>query len=410
MSAPMGRRLYNLLRIKWSTNITQKMAKSKFEYVRQFEIPDKCVLNCWIIVRIDGKNFHRFSDDHKFEKPNDPRALHLMNTAAATVMSDFKDIVIAYGQSDEYSFVFKKDTTLYSRRASKIMTNVVSKFSASYVFHWTKYFQGEEQHLQYPPAFDGRVVLYPSNKNMRDYLSWRQADCHINNLYNTAFWGLVIKKGLTRRDAEARLRGTFSGDKNEILFSECDTNYNNEPEFYRKGTVLMWDKYVYKVDVITPSNKDGAGTSTTKSKGTKHEPQAESSKKSKSVTNQNAPFKVGGIHTGLRTKPIVVCDHCDIIGDQFWLDHPHILGIDDDKPSESPSGDGRTAQKPESIVFENLDGIVEVPFPKHRLYKCDANETLYSSSSVQERGTSDSISTSEVNDTVGCNVVTSDRS
>ena len=40
-----------------------------------------------------------------------------MNTAAAMVMSDFRDIVIAYGQSDEYSFVFKKDTMLYSRRA-----------------------------------------------------------------------------------------------------------------------------------------------------------------------------------------------------------------------------------------------------------------------------------------------------
>ena len=25
--------------------------------------------------------------------------------------------------------------------------------------------------------FDGRVVLYPTEKNLRDYLSWRQADC-----------------------------------------------------------------------------------------------------------------------------------------------------------------------------------------------------------------------------------------
>ena len=60
---------------------------------------------------------YRFSDDHNFEKPNDPRALMLMNKAAATVMNDFKDIVIAYGQSDEYSFVFRKDATIYSRRA-----------------------------------------------------------------------------------------------------------------------------------------------------------------------------------------------------------------------------------------------------------------------------------------------------
>ena len=27
--------------------------------------------------------------------------------------------------------------------------------------------------------FDGRVVLYPTEKNLRDYLSWRQADCKL---------------------------------------------------------------------------------------------------------------------------------------------------------------------------------------------------------------------------------------
>ena len=45
---------------------------------------------------------HRFSDEHGFEKPNDQRALQLMNICAETVMREFTDIVIAYGQSDEY--------------------------------------------------------------------------------------------------------------------------------------------------------------------------------------------------------------------------------------------------------------------------------------------------------------------
>jgi tRNA(His) guanylyltransferase len=30
--------------------------------------------------------------------------------------------------------------------------------------------------------FDARAVLYPSDRTLRDYLSWRQADTHINNL------------------------------------------------------------------------------------------------------------------------------------------------------------------------------------------------------------------------------------
>ena len=35
------------------------MAKSKFEYVRHFEAVDRCLPNTWIVVRIDGKGFHK---------------------------------------------------------------------------------------------------------------------------------------------------------------------------------------------------------------------------------------------------------------------------------------------------------------------------------------------------------------
>ncbi|XP_064456277.1 probable tRNA(His) guanylyltransferase [Ornithodoros turicata] len=231
-----------------------KMAKSKFEYVRDFEVEDRCLPNCWIIVRIDGKGFHKFSDVHKFEKPNDKRALDLMTHCAQRVMKEFTEICLAYGQSDEYSFVFRKDTQVYNRRSSKITTNLCSLFSSSYVFYWHDFFSDP---LKYPPAFDGRVVLYPTNQNLMDYLSWRQADCHINNLYNTVFWALVQEGGLTPRQAEERLRGTVSADKNEILFQEFKTNYNNLPPLYRKGTVVVRELVGANGDLSENNEKPG---------------------------------------------------------------------------------------------------------------------------------------------------------
>lgn len=73
---------------------------------------------------------------------------------------------------------------------------------------------------------------------MRDYFSWRQVDCHINNLYNTAFWGLVIKGGMGRTEAERRLKGTLAKEKNEILWG-LGCNYNREEEKWRKGSVVF---------------------------------------------------------------------------------------------------------------------------------------------------------------------------
>lgn len=41
---------------------------------------------------------------YNFEKPNDRRALDLMNTAAKAVVADLPDITISYGVSDEYRY------------------------------------------------------------------------------------------------------------------------------------------------------------------------------------------------------------------------------------------------------------------------------------------------------------------
>lgn len=37
-------------------------------------------------------------------------------------------------------------------------------------------------------------------------------------------------------------QGTLSSDKNELLFSDFQINYNTLPELYRKGTVLIRSK------------------------------------------------------------------------------------------------------------------------------------------------------------------------
>ena len=51
------------------------MAHSAFEYVRKFEQHEACLPDTWIVVRIDGRSFHRLTSVHEYEKPNDDRGL-----------------------------------------------------------------------------------------------------------------------------------------------------------------------------------------------------------------------------------------------------------------------------------------------------------------------------------------------
>jgi tRNA(His) guanylyltransferase len=85
------------------------------------------------------------------------------------------------------------------------------------VFHWIGFFGPIR--LQNPPAFDARVVMYPTDKNLKDYLGWRQADVHVNNLYNTAFWGLVLKKGFSNSQVQQFFQATYIPFRYEYIYN-----------------------------------------------------------------------------------------------------------------------------------------------------------------------------------------------
>ncbi|MCO5559350.1 hypothetical protein L7F22_012948 [Adiantum nelumboides] len=226
--------------------------------------------------------FIRFSDAHDFQKPNDMGALNLMNDCAKAVMEDLPDIVFAYGISDEYSFVIHRGSNLYKRRASKLVSIIVSLFAATYVFKWQTRFSDKQ--LQYPPAFDGRAICYPEISILRDYLSWRQVDCHINNQYNTCLWSM-IRAGKSKDCANNVLKGTRVDFKNEMLFKDYGINYNDLPAIFRKGS------YVFRKTVSA------------------------------------AAMMENNVKVCVKQRYVLTIEHGDIISDTFWKENPHILGM-----------------------------------------------------------------------------------
>ncbi|GER35126.1 tRNA(His) guanylyltransferase 1 [Striga asiatica] len=265
--------------------------KTESDYVRSFQYKRKLMPFTWIVIRIDGCHFHRFSEVHEFEKPNDVQALNLMNSCATGVLEEFKDIIFAYGVSDEYSFVLKRESQLYGRHASDIVSAVVSFFSSVYTMKWNEFFPHKE--LKYPPYFDGRAVCYPSCEILRDYLSWRQVDCHINNQYNTCFW-MLVKSGKSKSEAQNFLKGTQTQEKNELLdeLSGISNYYQTSHPMFRQGSSVYWDRETMLVD----GKEEGSG---------------------------------------VKSRKIVVVKHCNIIESSFWEAHQDIL---DEKPHSFQNG------------------------------------------------------------------------
>lgn len=291
------------------------MAHSKYAYVRAFEEATNPLLlpDCFVVVRVDGLSFRRLS--RVFQKPNDKRSCDLMVRAAQSVMKRFSpDVGLAYGQSDEFSFVFRRKTNCFNRRVNKFVSLVPSVFSAAFARNWSHFFP--DTSLDEDQAFDGRAVLYPSTDVLRDYLSWRQVDCHINNLYNSTFHALTGHfvrhveheagetvtqplaaysdpdfEPMSPQQATQRLEGTVSSDKNEILFSQFGVNYNNELQQFRKGSVILLSQ-----DQVQRNRDSDKKTDDRKC----------DSRSSSRVYDTRV------LHT-------------DIIGDKFWIDNKYIL-------------------------------------------------------------------------------------
>ena len=182
--------------------------------------------------------------------------------------------------------LLRKSTSLYNRGQFKITSTLTSLFTSCYVFNtWSTYFSNTP--LLYPPSFDGRIVLYPTEKHVRDYFTWRQADgkswfslsllfiirinnldmlvwqtAHINNfqvlVYTTPLFGLVQQGNQTTTEAHVMLRVSrllviykktdmviesssfLKGNIFErIFYSRFGINYNSLDARFRKGSVLF---------------------------------------------------------------------------------------------------------------------------------------------------------------------------
>lgn len=136
-----------------------------------------------------------------------------MNAAAVEVVQDIPELCIAYGISDEYRFAAVSPASSgnkpadrvqlrlssklpvirapglvghrtpvhggvrLAKDARKLVTTIASTFTAYYIYYWDTYFPSTPLQPPHLPSFDGRAVLYPATRNLRDYMSWRQVDC-----------------------------------------------------------------------------------------------------------------------------------------------------------------------------------------------------------------------------------------
>ena len=206
-----------------------------FEWFHAVAVPPEQ----YIILRLDGRGFTKFTEAAGFEKPFDLGFSGLMRGACDALVTEF-DAVYGFTESDEISVLLRREFDLYDREIEKLISIsagfVSSKFASLAVrdFGWK-----EELPIA---AFDCRIWFAGSQERVVDYFRWRAADAARCGLNSWAYWTLRKKDGLSKAQATSALHGKGPAFKSDLLFQR-GIKFNTLPAWQKYGVGFRWEEY-----------------------------------------------------------------------------------------------------------------------------------------------------------------------
>lgn len=169
-------------------------------------------------VRCDGISFSSLTRKN-FRKPRDPLFDGMMLKSAVATMTRFRPM-FALSQSDEVSFFFASDFSLYNRRIEKILTAIATQVATVFSLE-----------MRQSCLFDARICVLPDPDVTSDYVTWRLHDGWRNFSAEHERAGLPV----TRLDPFARIL-----EYEMVSQTGINKSTNEAVEFTRRKLKTTW--------------------------------------------------------------------------------------------------------------------------------------------------------------------------
>ena len=195
----------------------------EFEVYSSLKVPQ----NSKIIVRLDGRSFHKLAEDLNLVKPYDENFYRVMADVCEDLFKEFSPALV-YTFSDEISLLL--DKVPFDGRIEKIDSVIASFTASSFVIHYGADFRK-------PPAFDSRVIPI-SDDDILKYFRWRQDESWKNCI---ASHGIsFLKSKYPNNEANDKINGLNSSEIHELLYQN-GINLN-DIETYKKRGIAVYRK------------------------------------------------------------------------------------------------------------------------------------------------------------------------
>jgi tRNA(His) guanylyltransferase len=178
-----------------------------------------------VILRLDGRSFHRLSRQLAFERPFDERFSQAMARVSESLIAEGGlQASFAYTFSDEISVYIPR--LPFGGRVEK-MDSISAAFAASALTITLS--------LAEPIAFDARIVQV-GGEATTDYLVQRQQEAWRNHM-NAYCQQALMDEGMNSTAAARALRGLSSAALHEMMFAR-GINLARTPAWQRRGIIV----------------------------------------------------------------------------------------------------------------------------------------------------------------------------
>ena len=180
-----------------------------------------------VIARMDGIAFHSFTAG--LTRPYDERLSALMIEVAEFLLQHF-GADAAYTQSDEITLGWhleSYDTELFcGGRIQKLNSHLASKTSVRFNRLLPKLIPEKAAE---EASFDARVFSVPNLAEAANQFLWREQDAAKNS----------ISMAARAKFSHNKLMNKSGPEMQEMMFQECGINWNDYPNFFKRGTFLV---------------------------------------------------------------------------------------------------------------------------------------------------------------------------
>lgn len=200
-----------------------------------------------VIVRSEIRNFSRLVRDLK--KPFCYELWRIMREAMLTTVMEIDSVVISYHHNSEMNFILhdKDNPYFYSNDIQKIATTISSLCSINFMKHFLS--SDDPPDILGEAVFETTVSAVPNELEAMEYLLWRQ-QIAVSNSVNSALEYEMLKINDDKRDVTLSLSRKSVSEKKNMLYDECNIDFEDYPKFFRLGSICYKAPKIFNEETV----------------------------------------------------------------------------------------------------------------------------------------------------------------